>query len=186
MNINFLPSKVKENIKKICNDKMILNAARSNTTINGENGEGYLIDLGDKIIFMSRKMGENDFSVKEFSDKIIGKIIKDNFNVYLNIKTSLDENKIKFSSLEENDLAKIAKKLLTISDNENQKKDLPQANAEGNFEKDNKKSDNIEKKINDIDNNSKIQPIILFGAAMMYIAKSDQIVAKEEDFYVIS
>jgi uncharacterized tellurite resistance protein B-like protein len=169
-------------------DKIPFSVARMSSSIEGETGEGYVAAFDDKLVFFSRKTGEDAFSVSEGgADLVSAKIRKEGFNIFLDTKISDKAYSLRFSSTEESDLAKIADKFL-FSDKPEEAVSVEEKVAErrGNINDVRSTHDHsAETKILDLDSPS-VEPLVLLAVGMMFIAKSDERITKEEDFFIVS
>lgn len=196
MNINFLPAKVKEEIKKRWDDLSAANVARASASIEGETGEAYIVALKNKILLFSRKTGENEFIVREADTETLkAKIRRERFNIFFDLKLKEKDYSIRFSKMEEADLAKIAESLSSdsLSDKvESEKEEMTQKSPETVLES-NRTEENFPDKIPEKELSQekprtppRIPAQILLTAAMMFIAKADEQIAKEEDYYIVT
>jgi uncharacterized tellurite resistance protein B-like protein len=189
MNINFLPSKIKEDLKQFLSGKIPFSAARASGSIERETGEGYIVALDDKALLFSRKTGEDAFLKIEIGEKELAsvKLRKEGFNLFLDVNICEKPYSIKFSSLEENDLKTIVNKFSFHGKDEDASSaaDIRPAPFTTNEAREK------EEKIKDeepwiSERGQKPEPMAILAAALMFVSKIDNTINKEEDFYIVS
>jgi hypothetical protein len=186
MNFNFLPQKIKEEIKARFGGKIPVSAARMSGNVDGETGEGYMVAFDDQVLFFSRKTGDDGFVRLESPGLFSAKLRKEGFNLFLDTKIGEKPYSLKFSSFEEADLKKV--KDIQSSEDDSRAEQTVESPAYGGFDN---TAEISEKRVPEhgtgirhSEENTK--PLILLAAAMMFISKSDEVVSKEEDFYITS
>jgi uncharacterized tellurite resistance protein B-like protein len=189
MNINFLPSKIKEDLKQFLSGKIPLSAVRASGSIEGETGEGYIVALDDKVLLFSRKTGEDVFLKMEIGGKELAsvKLRKEGFNLFLDTNICEKPYSIKFSSLEEHDLKTIVNKFSFHKKDEDASSSADVQTAPSTTNDAREKEEKIkdeEPEISEHGQNPK--PMVILAAALMFISKTDNTISKEEDFYIIS
>lgn len=189
MNFNFLPQKIKDELKGYISNKIPVSVARTSGSVEGESGEGYVVSYGDKVMIFSRKTGQDGFikiegglgkDIKSF------KLRKEGFNIFLDADISGKPYSIKFSSFEEGDLKKIANAVPSEGSEVENVQEVPLSEPVQPAPQTTepvKKDTMCETKISSV---AKVRPMVLLASSMMFISKSDSKVTKEEDFYIIS
>ncbi len=194
MNINFLPMKVKDELKRRFADKIPITVARTSGSIEGDTGEGYAIAFDDKLLFFSRKTGENEFSVRDAAGDIASaKIRREGFNIFMDTRLGGKGYNIRFSSSEQEDIAKIADKFIPAAKTGNAGAGAGAGETHPNETPRNQETPPPEDRVYSADTRIvedhgplRVAPAVLLAAGMMFIAKSDDNIAKEEDFYITS
>ncbi len=190
MNINFLPMKVKDELKRRFADKIPITVARTSGSLEGDTGEGYAIAFDDKVVFFSRKTGENEFSVRDAAGDIASaKIRREGFNIFMDANLGGKGYNIRFSSSEQEDIAKIADKFIPAAKTGNAGAGETHADEAPRNQEANPPEDGVhsaDTRIVEDHGPLRVAPGVLLAAGMMFIAKSDENIAKEEDFYITS
>ncbi len=164
MQVSFLPVKVKKKLEEIAGTAEPVSATRAGADVRGGPGESYVVAYNDRIVVLSRALGQNDYSVlsgglmddvKRFSLER-----ESHSTIVLSFEIGGESGLLKFSSVEEDDLAAIAGKWREVSS-------LCAMEGEevGNPA-------------------SSLPPMMAMAAALMYVSAVDGEVAKEENRYI--
>lgn len=183
MNFSFLPTKIKKQVEAIAVGKTPLALARSNTSLDGESGESYVVAYKETLFFFSRKLGDRDYSVisGDFGKNIDNvQVKKDGINALLDVTIDGKHYSLKFSSFEEKDLIPImenfaaASPLISPSADTVAGETAPAAETPASGQAVSSTGDDK-------------LPSLMAGmiTALMFVAKADDDIAKEEDQYII-
>lgn len=183
MNFSFLPTKIKDEIKKIIADKIPVSLARSSTSIDGETGESYVIAYEDKLLVFSRKLGESSYThVAGDLGKDVGsvKIRKEGVNTFLDTDLLGKKYSLKFSSFEEKSLTPIVEQWQKASGGAPAAETTPKyADAANKTETMPPSAPDQELVAGELNNYTGL------AAALMFVAAVDDEVSPEEDKYII-
>lgn len=165
MDLIFLPSKVKELIEKTAAIKDAVACVRSSGSLTGKSGEGYMVQLADRILLFSREFGMDGYenAVIDIAKGISGISVKhEKYSSFIDFDLGSKKYSLKYSSLDEKEV----KPLLDLIEKEAPTAvpvpaPAPQTAA--------------------VQPTRKISPAAGMAAAMMYIAGSDQKFADEEE-----
>lgn len=180
MNFSFLPNKIKEQIKQVVADELPVSLARSNTSIDGNTGESYVLGYKDKIVVFSRKLGENNYTCIAGDLGDVGNVAlrKEGASAFLDTEIRGSKYSLKFSSFEEKSLAPIVEQ-------------WQQVNAGGNYAQSSSSSSQTEQIAgqpaaeNQKRQLGQISLMEGLAVALMFVASVDGEVAQEEDQYLL-
>lgn len=172
MDLIFLPSKVKEFVEKTAAVKDMTACVRSNGSLTGKSGEGYMVLLPEKIILFTRDFGMEGYenAVIDIANGLSGISVRhEKYHSYIDFDTCGKKYTLKYSSLDEKELKPLTDLLeqkavpaaATASPAEAKAETAPPAQQE-----------------------RKISPAAGMAAAMLYIAGSDEKFANEEEKYI--
>lgn len=171
MDLIFLPSKVKEFVEKTAAVKDMITCVRSNGSLTGKSGEGYMLLLPDKIILFTRDFGMDGYenAVIDIAKGLSGISLKhEKYHSYIDFDAGGKKYTLKYSGLDEKEIkpltdlleqkaAPVAETAQPVAAKEETTSPAPQAQER------------------------KISPAAGMAAAMMYIAGSDEKFANEEE-----
>lgn len=181
MNFSFLPNKIKEQIKQVFTDELPISLARSNTTIDGNTGESYILAYKDKIVVFSRNLGENNYSIisGDFGDVGNVAIRKEGSSTFLDTEIKDSKYSLKFSSFEEKNLSPIVEQWQKVTSG-------GETGAETHVSQD--MTQQVDRKTDGVDSSQPYGKISLMeglAVALMYISSVDGDVDPQEDNYLI-
>jgi uncharacterized tellurite resistance protein B-like protein len=168
MNFSFLPEKIKSRLKKFTRAELPVSVVRSNASLEGKPGEGYVIAYKDKVFVFSRQLGDGDYTELSADMGQIASVDvkRDGINTVLDINIGERKYSLNFSSFEEGNLRKIADSWSSLSGDQQCSSQEPESfsiTVEGT----------LDRKVG-------------LAAAMMYLASVDGDIAREEDYYIIA
>ena len=173
MNYSFLPEKIKGELTELA-EELPLSIARSNVSVDGNPGEGYIIAYDDKVFIFSRKLGENSYmkAAAEWPDVGSLTVEKDGINTLFHADLGGRQYSLKFSSFEDKNLQSLA----DVWDK--RKSGEPHPSSDATIEKE---SDTA---VTPDDSSLSLRAGL--AAAMMYVSAVDDDISREEDYYIIS
>jgi uncharacterized tellurite resistance protein B-like protein len=172
MNFSFLPSKIKKELEAVIADKVPVSIARSNASVEGKPGEGYVVAYDDKIFVFSRELGDSNYTQLSAELGNVAKVgvNKDGINTFLDIDLGGKQYSMKFSSFEEKNLKLIVDNWISKSGSQSTTASpepeivaIPTSGGE-----------------------TDCNPTVGLASSMMYIASVDDDISKEEDYYIIA
>ena len=166
MDLIFLPSKVKELIEKTAAVKDAVACVRSSGSLTGKSGEGYMVQLADRILLFSREFGMDGYenAAIDIAKGISGISVRhEKYNSFIDFDIGTKKYTLKFSSLDEKEV----KPLLDLIE----KKITPDVPVPAS----------APPQAAAVQQERKISPAAGMASAMMYIAGSDQKFATEEE-----
>jgi len=180
MNFSFLPEKIKRKLKDTAVSKLPVSVVRSNASVDGKPGEGYIVAYDDKVFVFSRQLGDRDYTELSADMGGIGgvDVKKDGINTVLDIRLGEKTYTMRFSSFEEKNLRKIADSWTAASPRDNASSE-PAADSAAP-----ESADPVQ--CADVTVEGTLNPKVGMAAAMMYIASIDGDIAREEDYYIIA
>lgn len=167
MNPMFLPTKIKEELKRL-NVQAPLAVLRASGTLRGEAGEGYLVFIPGAMMLIDRPVGKDQYQVQTatFQNDVKGLAERDEkYNVFLDCEINGEKLSVKFSSFEKDE---IQKTLVKIGAAEEKRTATTPAAAATNAK---------------VDENA-FSPRIGVAAALMFMAALDKEIDPAEDLYI--
>lgn len=182
MNFSFLPSKIKEQIKQVVADEIPVSLARSNTSIDGETGESYVLAFKDKMVVFSRKLGKSDYTCISGDFGNIGSVDvrKEGINTFLDTEMNGKKFSLKFSSFEEKSLTPMVEQWQKISDGGGGGSEEVISGAKGT------QIISKEAPASTAGQDGKFSLKEGLAVALMFIAGIDDEIAPEEDLYILN
>jgi uncharacterized tellurite resistance protein B-like protein len=180
MNIAFLPEKIKSDLPAV-SDKTPVLAARAYGSIEGENGEAYLVSCAGKLLAYSRKAGEDNFrKLSGIFGKEISKLDtrQDKFNTFLDLNINGVPYSIKFSGSEHKELETLVESLKLFRPESMQ----PSVVDSGRI----LSAPSVRGATPTAKTaQSTLAPLEILAVALMYVSSCDNKISEDEDKYIL-
>ena len=181
MNIAFLPEKIKSELPA-ASDKTPVLAARAYGSIEGENGEAYLVSCAGKLLAFSRKAGDDNFrKLSGMFGKEISKLDarQDKFNTFLDLNVNGVPYSIKFSSSEHKELETLVESLKSFRPESMQ----PSVVDSGRMPP----APSVKVATPETAKAAKatLTPLEILAVALMYVSSCDNKISEDEDKYIV-
>ena len=178
MRVSFLPIKAKKELEKIVGAAVPVSVTRASESLDGGPGESYVVAYDNKLVVLSRSLGQHDYSVTrgDLADDVkrVSLEKKSPSTIVLSLDIGGKTGELKFSAVEENDLAAIVEGWRNaVADATPDDSEVREASSSTAQE------GTAEEPVPD-----SLPPIMAMAAALMYVSAVDGEVAKEENRYI--